>query len=69
MTIGKEESVTIIGAGMAARAKKASEILLHTAVASVPKPVGLRIKVAGSAFIEIKKTRPNPANIPGRSNK
>jgi hypothetical protein len=69
MAIGKEESETITRAGLAARAKKASEILLHTAVASVPKPVGLRIKVAGSAFIEVKKTGPNPANIPGRSNK
>ena len=51
-------------AGSAARAKNASEAALQIDVASVLKPGGLKINVAGSSFIVNRKTRPEPANIP-----
>ena len=51
-------------AGRAARAKNASDAALQIDVASVLKPGGLKINVAGSSFIVNRKTRPEPANIP-----
>ena len=53
--------------GMAARAKNASDVKDHTEVANVVKPVGLRIKVAGSSFMVRRKTREAPAMMPGRA--
>ena len=52
---------------MAARAKKASEVNDHTEVARVVKPVGLRIRVAGSSFMVSRNTREAPATMPGRA--
>jgi hypothetical protein len=52
---GREERRRIMRAG-AAWAKKAWEMLLQTALASVLKPMGLKIRVVGSSFIVVKKT-------------
>jgi hypothetical protein len=53
-------------AGTAARAKKASEVADQIEVANVLKPMGLKISVAGSSFIVVRKTRAAPAKMPRR---
>ena len=52
-------------AGPAARAKKASEAADQMEVARVLKPIGLKIRVAGSSFMVSRNTRAAPAMIPG----
>jgi hypothetical protein len=42
-------------------------MLLQTAVASVLKPMGLKIRVLGSSFMVVKKTSPALANKPERN--
>ena len=62
--MGMDETKISISAGAAARAKKASSEADHTAVASVLKPNGPKISVAGSSFIVTRKTSAPPISSP-----
>ena len=64
--MGMDDTKTSISAGAAARAKKASSEADHTAVASVLKPNGPKISVAGSSFIVTRKTSAPPISSPDR---
>lgn len=68
MAKGMEERSRRRSAGKAAWAKKASEMLDQIAVARVLKPMGLRMRVAGSSFMQVRKTRAVAEVSPGRSN-
>ena len=64
--MGIEDSTIRSRAGTAAWAKRDSEVADQTEVANVLKPMGLKISVAGSSFIVVRKTRAAPVRIPGR---
>src|SRR3990172_8289517 len=65
--IGTDDSRIRSKAGNAALAKKACDAADHIAVDRVLKPIGLRINVAGSSFMTVKKTSAAPARIPDRT--
>jgi hypothetical protein len=65
--MGTEEIKINRRAGAEARAKKASEVADHMEVASVLKPIGLSIRVAGSSFMVVKKMMTAPARTPDRT--
>ena len=64
---GADETRMSSSAGAAAWAKKASEDADHMAVANVLKPSGLKMRVAGSSFIVMRKTSAAPDMTPGRT--
>ena len=64
---GTADAAIKSNAGNAALAKNASEAADQMEVASVLKPMGLSINVAGSSFITSRKTKAHPANSPGRA--
>ena len=51
----------------AAAGKSAKAVACQISVASVSKPIGRRSSVAGSSFIELRKTSAAPARMPGRT--
>ena len=67
-TSGKEVTSIRSNDGAAALAKNASDAADHMDVASVVKPVGLRINVAGNSFIVSRNTMAAPARMPVRNN-
>ena len=64
--MGTDEATMRMRAGAAAWAKKAAEAADQVDVARVVNPIGLRMRVAGSSFIVMRKTNAAPASIPGR---
>ncbi len=64
---GMADAAMSSSAGNAARAKKASDAADQIDVARVLNPIGLSINVAGNSFITRRKTKAQPASIPGRA--
>ena len=61
------ETQTSKSEGTAARAKNASSVAFQIRVARVSKPVGPRMRVAGSSFMQLRNTSATAVNTPGRA--